>query len=138
MGKVNDAYDANYGINARVVLRIFGGDPDTIIREREARVGETYCDMMHWVDGKPAEIALTADDLAQDAHREIVKAIRAAFFGQMSRQQAEGTLATLSAFPAATLTLCNDLTYNDLTFADGWSEAHPDEPRLYVHDEYFA
>lgn len=101
-------------------------------------MGETYCDMMHWADGKPAEIALTADDLAQDAHWEILKAIRAAFFGRMPRQQAEATLATLSAFPAATLTLCDDLTYNDLTFAADWSEAHPDEPRLCTDDDYFA
>lgn len=126
MGKVNDAYKAKYGVVARGILRTWlNVDPDPIIAAQEARLGEQdpLLDML----GLPQA---TAEDFAECAYWEIIKAIQSTFFGRMPRAQAVAIANALNTFPDASITFCEELTYNAWTLADAWNDAHPDEPKI--------
>lgn len=123
---VREAYEQRYGTNAKIILRGFGVDPDPIIDTYETRFGE-YDPLVYKLMSKPQP---TAEDFAEGAHRDIVKAIEAAYFGSLPRAEAEAVVTTLRRFPAANISLCEELEYNDGTFAHAWERAHSDEPRL--------
>lgn len=125
---VREAYEQRYGANAKMILRSFGIDPDPTIDEAEANFAN-YDPTIYQLMGKPLP---TAEDFAEAAYWEIVKAIKAAYFGNLPRAEAEAIVTTLRKLWGATITLCNEeqMTYNDSTFAHAWEAAHPDEPRL--------
>ena len=129
---VREAYEAKYAsIREGYALSCLGGDHNQIIDEFEARLGQPdpFLEMM----GMPPS---TAEDLADGAHHTIMRAIEAAYFGKISRDQATIICRTLAATPYGTLTIHDGLTYNDRTFADAWHDAHPDEDKIYLSADY--
>lgn len=129
MGKVSEAYEAKYGIEASAILRMFGGNPDAIVADQEARLGQPD-ELTACLGTSPA----TAEDLAECAYWQIIRALKAAFFGRMPREQVLAIVRALKAFPDASITLCKELTYNEHTFLYEWNDHHPNEPRLELID----
>lgn len=129
---VREAYEAKYAsIREGYALSCLGGDHNQIIDDFEARLGQP--DPLLEMMGMPPS---TAEDLADGAHHAIMRAIEAAYFGKISRDQATIICRTLAATPYGTLTIHDGLTYNDSTFADAWHDAHPDEDKIYLSADY--
>lgn len=124
---VREAYERRYGANAKMILRSFGVDPTPIIDKYESRVGEDN-QLAEWLGMQPA----TAEDFAEAAYWDIIKAIKSAYFGRLPRAEAEAIVTTLRSITGATITLCteDEMTYNYSTFVHAWEDTHPDEPRL--------
>ena len=129
---VREAYEAKYAsIRDGYALASLGGDQNQIIDDFEARLGQPdpFLEMM----GMPPS---TAEDLADGAHHAIMRAIEAAYFGKISRDQATVICRALAAAPYSTLTIHDGLTYNDSTFRAAWHDAHPDEDKIYLDADY--
>lgn len=126
---IMETYDSIYGIRAKFLLRTLGGDPESIIADTAAKCAEPnpLTDILGLAPTTDAEIA-------EAAHHAIRRAIQTAYFSQLSRSAAAVIVDALGRSEYATISIFDDMTYNDYSFADAWAEAHPDEPRIQIID----
>lgn len=109
---------------ARGLVYSLGGNPQEIIDRWTARIGEKN-PLADLFGGDPA---LTLDDAAEGAYWDIVRYAKKLYFAEMTRDTA-AIIANAITYHG-TLKLATDVEFSDSSFADAWSAAHPDQPRL--------
>lgn len=72
--------------------------------------------------------SLTLDDAAEGAYWDIVRYAKKLYFSRMTRDTA--AIVANAITYQGTLKLATDVEFSDGSFADAWSAAHPDQPRL--------
>ena len=75
---------------------------------------------------------MTLDDAAEGAYWDIVKCVKSLYFADMTRDTA---VAVGNAIPYLNgkLILTDGIGFTSDGFADAWSDAHPDQPRISRH-----
>lgn len=96
-----------------------------IIGKYQNRIGET-----DFLGG-----TMTKEDAADGAYWEIVKACRHKYMAALSRETAVAIANAMTA--SGHLYLADDLLWNNVTFAEAWSNENPDQPNI-QHDIGFA
>lgn len=109
---------------ARGLVYSLGGNPQEIIDRWTARIGEQN-PLADLFGGDPT---LTLDDAAEGAYWDIVRYAKKLYFSGMTRDAA-AIIANAITYQG-TLKLATDVEFSDGSFADAWSAAHPDQPRL--------
>lgn len=109
---------------ARGLVYSLGGNPQEIIDRWTARIGEKN-PLADLFGGDPT---LTLDDAAEGAYWDIVRYAKKLYFSGMTRDTA--AIVANAITYNGTLKLATDVEFSDLSFADAWSAAHPDQPRL--------
>lgn len=123
---INDQYDPNLWSLA-LTLNV---DFDATLKSFADRIGERS--PLASCFGLPAEV--DAAEAAKGAYWAVVKACKAAYLASISREAAE---VIVRALPGdICLTLGRDLQFNANQLIDAWNEAHPDEKKLYIPDEW--
>lgn len=130
--RVMDAYESLYGTKDTMLLRGLGGNPEEVFASFEARIGEPN-PLIELLGLPPTSV----EDFAEGAYHEIRKRIVTLYMRKFSRAEANAIIKALcTPFSGMqTLTILDELDFNNSTFADAWSEAHPDEQRLYCYGD---
>lgn len=130
MGKIDivSRMDRLHSGTARGLVYSLGGNPQEIIDRWTARIGEQnplYDPLDDLLGGDPV---LTPDDAAEGAYWDIVRYAKKLYFSGITRDAA-AIIANAITYQG-TLKLATDVEFSDGSFADAWSAAHPDQPRL--------
>ena len=110
--------------SAILLVYNLGGDPMQIIDDWQSRIGESV-PLAAMFGG---EDTLTLDDAADGAYWDIVKYAKSLYLAPMTRETAVAVANAIT--PVGKLHLADDIEFTDIAFADAWSEAHPDQPRI--------
>lgn len=110
--------------SARLLVYSLGGDPMQIINDWQSRIGDSV-PLADWFGGANT---LTLDDAANGAYWDIVKYAKSLYLAPMTRETAVAVANAIT--PVGKLHLADDIQFTDIAFADAWSEAHPDQPRI--------
>lgn len=110
--------------SARLLVYNLGGDPMQIIADWQARIGESV-PLAAMFGG---ESTLSLDDAANGAYWDIVKYAKSLYFAPMNRAAAITVANAITS--VGKLRLADDIEFTDIAFADAWSKAHPDQPRI--------
>lgn len=110
--------------SARLLVYNLGGDPMQIINDWQSRIGDSV-PLADWFGG---ESALSLDDAANGAYWDIVEYAKSLYMAPMTRETAVAVANAIT--PVGKLRLADDIEFTDIAFADAWSEAHPDQPRI--------
>lgn len=110
--------------SARLLVYNLGGDPLQIINDWQSRIGDSV-PLADWFGGANA---LTLDDAANGAYWEIVKYAKSLYFAPMTRETAVTVANAITS--VGKLRLADDIEFTGIAFADAWSKAHPDQPRI--------
>lgn len=110
--------------SARLLVYNLGGDPMQIIDDWQSRIGESV--PLAAMFG--SESALSLDDAANGAYWDIVEYAKSLYMAPMTRETAVAVANAIT--PVGKLRLADDIEFTDIAFADAWSEAHPDQPRI--------
>lgn len=123
-----DRMDQLHSSAARLLCYSLGGDPQKIVDQWAERIGEKN-PLAEFFCGEPV---LTLDDAAEGAYWDIVKYVKSLYFADMTRDTA---VAVGNAIPYLNgkLILTDDIEFTSDGFADAWSDAHPDQPRISRH-----
>lgn len=110
--------------SARLLVYTLGGDPIRIIDDWQARIGESV-PLAAMFGG---ESTLSLDDAANGAYWDIVRYAKSLYMAPMTREAAVAVANAITS--VGKLRLADDIEFTDIAFADGWSKAHPDQPRI--------
>lgn len=110
--------------SARLLVYNLGGDPMQIIDDWQSRIGESV-PLAAMFGG---ESALSLDDAANGAYWDIVEYAKSLYLAPMTRETAVAVANAITT--VGKLRLADDIEFTDIAFADAWSEAHPDQPRI--------
>ena len=110
--------------SARLLVYNLGGDPMQIIDDWQSRIGESV-PLSAMFGG---EDTLSLDDAANGAYWDIVKYAKSLYMAPKTRETAVAVANAIT--PVGKLRLADDIEFTDIAFADAWSEAHPDQPRI--------
>lgn len=110
--------------SARLLVYNLGGNPMPIIGDWQSRIGESV-PLADWFGGANT---LTLDDAANGAYWDIVKYAKSLYFAPMTREVAITIANAITS--VGKLRLADDIEFTDIAFADAWSKAHPDQPRI--------
>lgn len=130
MEKILDILNQNHTGSARALLYHLGGDPVAIMTAWEERVGE-QTDIMKMFGQPP----LTLEDAAHEAYLEIIRQAGNLYFTRLSRADAVVIANGITDCGTLYLAQCDDLRYNDVSFADAWNHYHPDKPPIARHHD---
>nr|DAR58313.1 MAG TPA: hypothetical protein [Caudoviricetes sp.] len=130
MEKILDILNQNHTGPARALLYHLGGDPVAIMTAWEERVGE-QTDIMKMFGQPP----LTLEDAAHEAYLEIIRQAGNLYFTRLSRADAVVIANGITDCGTLYLAQCDDLRYNDVSFADAWNHYHPDKPPIVRHHD---
>lgn len=117
------SYEAEYGTNASLFLRILGGDPDKIAREVKGRLDES----------NPLEGMFAIDTQSDQhlVHDAILREIKRIYFSKLSRESAVSVGNAVGELGSISLcTTIPELTFNYWEYANAWSKANPDQPPI--------
>ena len=107
--------------SARLLLLHLGGDPMQIIDDWQSRIGESV-PLAAMFGG---ESTLSLDDAANGAYWDIVRYAKSLYMAPMTRETAVAVANAIT--PVGKLHLADDIEFTDTSFADEWSDAHPDQ-----------
>lgn len=126
MGKIDiiSRMDQLHSGTVRGLVYSLGGNPQEIVDRWTARIGEKN-PLADLFGGDPV---LTLDDAAEGAYWDIVRYAKKLYFSGMTRDTA--AIVANAITYQGTLKLATDVEFSDGSFADAWSAAHPDQPRL--------
>lgn len=110
--------------SARNLVYHLGGDPMQIINDWQSRIGDSL-PLADWFGGANT---LTLDDAAYGAYLDIVKYAKSLYFATMTRETAVTVANAITS--VGKLRLAEDIEFTDTAFANAWSRAHPDQPRI--------
>ena len=110
--------------SARLLVYNLGGDPMQIINDWQSRIGDSV-PLAAMFGG---ESTLSLDDAANGAYWDIVEYAKSLYMAPMTRETAVAVANAIT--PVGKLRLADDIEFTDIAFADAWSEAHPDQPRI--------
>lgn len=110
--------------SARLLVYNLGGDPMQIIDDWQSRI----CESVPLAAMFGGESALSLDDAANGAYWDIVEYAKSLYMAPMTRETAVAVANAIT--PVGKLRLADDIEFTDIAFADAWSEAHPDQPRI--------
>lgn len=110
--------------SARNLVYHLGGDPMKIITDWQSRIGDSV-PLADWFGGANT---LTLDDAANGAYWDIVKYAKSLYFATMTRETSVTVANAITS--VGKLRLAEDIEFTDIAFADAWSKAHPDQPRI--------
>lgn len=130
MEKILDILNRSHTGHARALLYHLGGDPIAIMTDWESSVGE-QTDLMKMFGQPP----ITLEDAAHEAYLEIIRQAQTLYFTRLSRADALVIANGITDCGALYLAQCDDLRYNDESFADAWNRYHPDEPPISRHHD---
>lgn len=108
----------------RAFVATLGGDVIPIIKKWTDEIGKT--DPLAGMFG--VEPTFTVNDAADAAYWDIVKYAQDLYFKDMTRETATAVANAITY--CGVLKLADDLEFTDTGFADAWSDAHPDQPRI--------
>lgn len=110
--------------SARLLVYNLGGDPMQIINDWQSRIGHAV-PLADWFGGANT---LTLDDAANGAYWDIVKYAKSLYMARLTRDAAVAVANAIT--PVGKLHLADDIEFTDIAFANAWSKAHPDQPRI--------
>ncbi len=110
--------------SARLLVYNLGGDPMQIINDWQSRIGDSV-PLADWFGGAAT---LTLDDAENGAYWDIVKYAKSLYMAPMTRETAVAVANAIT--PVGKLHLADDIEFTDTSFADEWSDAHPDQARI--------
>lgn len=113
--------------SARTLVYTLGGDPMQIIDEWQGVIGKR----VPFADSFGGDATITLDDATDGAYRDIVKLAEILYFANMTREAAVAVANAIT--PVGTLHLAEDVEFSDVSFAKAWSDAHTDQPRIYLN-----
>lgn len=138
MKKVIDIYAEQFGLEAKELLNSLGGDAAATLEQAQASVNvEKATEAGPCAAFMGTEI--DAETAAQLAHWTIIREIKKRYFGKLTR---EAALTICNALPDAfgVFSVCegiSELTYNNLTFAQAWNDAHPASSPIVINGSVY-
>lgn len=138
MKNVIDIYAEQFGLRAKEILNSLGGNAAVIIEQAQSSVNvEKVTETGPCADFMGTEI--DAETAAQIAHWTIIREIKKRYFSKLTR---EAALTICNALPDAfgVFSVCegiDELTYNNLTFAQTWNDAHPASSPIVINGSVY-
>lgn len=123
MDVLDRMYQLHSGSASSLVYN-FGGTLTQLITEWEDRIGESV-PLAELLGQSPT---LTLDDAADGLYWDIVKLAKKLYFADMTRETAVAVANAITS--VGTLRLADDTEFTDESFANAWSDAHEDQPRI--------